>query len=414
MRVTLRTLIAGQCGLLNPQQQALLDEQLRQHVAARSLYEHLGMLHQSATPRTPPLSGTGLGIDPASVAGYLQRQLPPDQAQAFERLAIESDQVLDELMGLASLSVAMNGRHGLSADRIERVLAIGMEGAQLDGEQGLEASGLQATAATTDRTDTITRKKIVPSVALATSGKSSYRRRGMLALLAITAAVALLVFPMGSRRFPERAAPGLEDSIAAETSRQSATRVEDHLHTASEPAVVAASWEAAHSDLQQPTSKKSELVSRADHLAAVGSTASLEVDRRIAAGDLSLVAGVGNLLGDPHQSESWHGWIDWVSHRCQEDPLWQDRLELEIAKRPGNWQPVLRLLWQGVPQAGSDPIWRRWLLDALVHEQLEIRVLASYQYAKLTGMVPPIFDRNHALQSVARWEERLMRSDPRP
>ncbi|MFM8405705.1 MAG: hypothetical protein ACKN94_00160, partial [Pirellulaceae bacterium] len=84
MRITLRTLIAGQCGLLNAQQQATLDERLQQHAAAKSLYQHLGRLRQSTTPRTPPLSGTGLGIDPASVAAYLQRQLPADQSQAFE------------------------------------------------------------------------------------------------------------------------------------------------------------------------------------------------------------------------------------------------------------------------------------------------------------------------------------------
>jgi len=53
-------------------------------------------------------------------------------------------------------------------------------------------------------------------------------------------------------------------------------------------------------------------------------------------------------------------------------------------------------------------------LDALVHERLEIRVLASYQYARLTGMVPSIVDRAYALQSLSRWEERLMHHDPRP
>ena len=423
MRVTLRTLIAGQCGLLNPQQQATLDDQLQQHTAARSLYEHLGKLRQSSTPRTPPLSGTGLGIDPASVAGYLQRQLPADQAQAFERLAIESDQVLDELLALAPLASEMTRPHGLSSDRIQRVLAIGLDGRCRDGAKGVEELDIPVAAVTPDDSNRLNHVRSDRSVALATSETFSSRRYWILAGLIVPAAVAWLVLSLGNPPLPIRSAPVVADMAVAAPARQAAPLADGPPMTAKEPdvaatmrqdrSVVAASWEVAQSDLQRKTVTGAELGAKAELVVAGGRVASWEADQSIEAGDLSLVVGVNNLLGDPHHADSWHGWIDWVSHRCREELAWRERLELEIAQRPDNWQPVLKLLWRGVPQAGSDPIWRRWLLDALVHEQLEIRVLASYQYAKLTGMVPSTVDRNHAIQSLARWEERLKLGEPR-
>jgi hypothetical protein len=428
MRITLRTLIAGQCGLLNAQQQATLDERLQQHAAAKSLYQHLGRLRQSTTPRTPPLSGTGLGIDPASVAAYLQRQLPADQSQAFERLAIESDQVLDELLAVAALAPEMSGPQGLSSDRIERVLAIGMTQSQPEAVGGREPIGLAMADATWDSRNSIEPLAPVQNVALATTKKPSYRYRRLVAALIVTVVAALLVFPIGSRYLPKQFAPGMEDSVADTGNRQQdgpvggqPSRLQQSVAQVSrlqDRAVMSAAWEVAVSEPLIQAPKGLELEARADRQLEdskeIPSEISQEADRRIAMGDLSMVAGSENLLGDSSYAECWHGWIDSVSQRCQRDSDWRERLEAEIAKRPGNWQPVLTLLWQGVPQAAYDPIWRRWLLDALVHERLEIRVLASYQYARLTGMVPSIVDRAYALQSLSRWEERLMHHDPRP
>jgi hypothetical protein len=417
MRVTLRTLIAGQCGLLNPHQKATLDEQLRQHAAARLLYEHLTDLRLSKTPRTPPLSGTGLGIDPASVAGYLQRRLPADQAQAFERIAIESDQALDELMAMAAINDQLSGLHGLTSDRIERVLTIGMDGVQLDGTRSLKVKGVQVASAEINVPNHTQAPAPIPSVAMATSGKSSYRRYGFLASLTVSAAVAFAILSIGSRSVPDRSAPDVEELVVAATSREDIKTDEGEWAIPSEPEVVnslpedrsvmAASWEVALTEPQLLPPKRLELGAKEDRQSDDRQEVQLQADRRIAMGDLSVVAGSDNLLGDPNHADSWNRWIDWVAGRCRDDSVWQERLELEIAGRPASWQPVLKLLWQGVPQAGSDPVWRRWLLDALVHEQLEIRVLASYQYARLTGMVPLVVDRAQAIASLSRWEERL-------
>lgn len=418
MRITLRTLIAGQCGLLNPHQKAMLDEQLQQHAAARSLYDHLGKLRESTTPRTPPLSGAGLGIDPASVARYLQRQLPADQVQAFERLAIESDQVLDELLALAPLAADMAGPHGLSPDRIERLLAVGMCGTQQDVVAVPVPKGFAMEEVASGEPQGIGTLDPAAFVAKATTDKLWYRYGGRVVALIVTAVVALLVLPMGSGYLPKGSAPFAEGSVATAANRQQKNAIEGEasplenavasVTPSKDRGVIAAAWEVAASERKVEPPTGLELGSRVHPQSSDPQQIQVQADRRLAMGDLSVVAGQGNLLGDPNHANSWHGWIDSVSQRCLSDREWQERLDLEIARRPDNWQPVLKLLWQGVPQAGYDPIWRRWLLDALVHEQLEIRVLASYQYAKLTGMVPSIVDRAHAFASLWRWEERLL------
>ncbi|MFM8327050.1 MAG: hypothetical protein ACKN9U_19495, partial [Pirellulaceae bacterium] len=274
MRITLRTLIAGQCGLLNAQQQATLDERLQQHAAAKSLYQHLGRLRQSTTPRTPPLSGTGLGIDPASVAAYLQRQLPADQSQAFERLAIESDQVLDELLAVAALAPEMSGPQGLSSDRIERVLAIGMTESQPEAVGGREPIGLAMADAIWDSRDFIEPLAPVQNVALATTRKPSYRYRGMVAAMIVTVVTALLVFPIGSRYLPKQFAPGMEDSVADTGDRQQdgpvggqPSRLQQSVAPVSrlqDRAVMSAAWEVAVSEPLIQAPKGLELGARAD------------------------------------------------------------------------------------------------------------------------------------------------------
>ncbi len=96
MRLTLRTLLAYLDDVLDPADK----EELSQKIESSDFAEDLVHRTRDAVRRlrlsAPQVVGSGMGLDPNSVAEYLDNVMPPDAVGDFERICLESDVHLAE------------------------------------------------------------------------------------------------------------------------------------------------------------------------------------------------------------------------------------------------------------------------------------------------------------------------------
>lgn len=97
MRLTLRTLLAYMDEILEPSDREELGKKVESSEFAHDLIHRTKDTMRRLRLSAPQVVGTGIGLDPNTVAEYLDNVLPPDAVADFERICLESDVHLAEV-----------------------------------------------------------------------------------------------------------------------------------------------------------------------------------------------------------------------------------------------------------------------------------------------------------------------------
>src|SRR5688572_28963341 len=90
MRLTLRTLLAYLDDILDPADKEELSQKIESSEFAKDLVHQTRDSVRRLRLSAPQVIGTGMGMDPNSVAEYLDNVLPPEQVGDYERICLES------------------------------------------------------------------------------------------------------------------------------------------------------------------------------------------------------------------------------------------------------------------------------------------------------------------------------------
>ena len=96
MRLTLRTLLAYLDDILDPADKEELAQKIESSEFAEDLVHRTRDTMRRLRLSAPQVVGTGMGLDPNTVAEYLDNVLPPEQVGDYERICLESDVHLAE------------------------------------------------------------------------------------------------------------------------------------------------------------------------------------------------------------------------------------------------------------------------------------------------------------------------------
>jgi len=96
MRLTLRTLLAYLDDVLDPADKEELAQKIESSDFAKDLVHQTRDSVRRLRLSAPQVIGTGMGMDPNSVAEYLDNALAPEQVGDYERICLESDVHLAE------------------------------------------------------------------------------------------------------------------------------------------------------------------------------------------------------------------------------------------------------------------------------------------------------------------------------
>src|SRR6478735_3153134 len=96
MRLTLRTLLAYLDDVLDPADKEELAQKIQSSDFAEDLVHRTRDTVRRMRLSAPQVIGTGMGLDPNTVAEYLDNVMPPEQVGDFERICLESDVHLAE------------------------------------------------------------------------------------------------------------------------------------------------------------------------------------------------------------------------------------------------------------------------------------------------------------------------------
>src|SRR5262245_37474029 len=132
MRLTLRTLLAYLDDILEPSQAREIGDKLNESSFASSLVSRIREVMRRRRLTAPTLSGPGVGIDPNTVAEYLDNTLSPDGVADVEKICLESDVHLAEVAACHQiLTLALGEPVEIPSSTRERMYALGPAAAKM-------------------------------------------------------------------------------------------------------------------------------------------------------------------------------------------------------------------------------------------------------------------------------------------
>jgi hypothetical protein len=128
MRLTLRTMLAYQDEILDPNDAEELGRKIDANESASSLMKRMRTVLKKVRMNAPKLDGKGMGSDANTVAEYLDSALPQDRVGDFERICLDSDAHLAEVAGCHQILALVLRKPAEVPEALrERVYAIGLE-----------------------------------------------------------------------------------------------------------------------------------------------------------------------------------------------------------------------------------------------------------------------------------------------
>ena len=110
MRLTLRTLLAYLDDVLDPADKDELSQKIESSEFAEDLVHRTRDTMRRLRLSAPQVIGTGVALDPNTVAEYLDNVMPPESVGDFERICLESDMHLAEAAaGSPSFRIHLRG-----------------------------------------------------------------------------------------------------------------------------------------------------------------------------------------------------------------------------------------------------------------------------------------------------------------